>query len=244
MRRPTRRRLLSIAGGSLGTGLGISLTNSGSGSGAKTSPPSAEIVVWDGDGEEPTLDVLDAGASMATPAWYDAAAPTVGALTVIDSPERAEETIVDVRPVDPPDAVEAALAEVDYDESVVLLIESVGPDACYDTVEVKDVRVADDQFTAQAAVTADDGFVCAQVITFPAVIAVVTPDTAPPTTATVHLTDGWGETAELTATADDPPGVTAEPTAVDSPITSPDAGVTATSRGRSPRVRFEGDADR
>ncbi|MFO7926853.1 hypothetical protein [Natronomonas sp.] len=102
----------------------------------------------------------------------------------------------------------AFLSGIDYETERLLSVESVGPNACHDELEIDSVRVGNDDLLADAVVvdSSDGSTGCAEVITFPSSLARVAFDSAPPDEATVELTDGWGETATVRATSDDPIG--------------------------------------
>lgn len=131
---------------------------------------------------------------------------TTGRVVVIDSETRQRAVL---SPTDVPDERRSNLQEfleVEYESSVVLLIESVGPNACFAGLEIGDVTVDDDRLAASARVvdTSDPGTECAQVVTYPSAILRVDFEDEPVTDAVVAVTDGEDRTESITASPDDP----------------------------------------
>jgi hypothetical protein len=133
----------------------------------------------------------------------------VGRVIVIDSSERRQAVfdrygVSDERS----EALEPFLADIDYEDERLLLVESVGPDACHDRLEVTNVRLADEQLRADAAVidTSEADTACAEVLTYPSTLVRISFEAGeePPDAATVEVTDGWDETATVSAAVDDP----------------------------------------
>jgi hypothetical protein len=139
------------------------------------------------------------------PEWYDDS--TTGHVVVIDSEKRQDAVI---RPHELPEQRRQALRtffdRVDYDDSVVLLVTAAAPNTCYTRVETDAFAVEDNTLLGEASAvdTSGDDEGCGQAVTAPSVLVCVTFDGAPVTEATVNLTDGWGETVAVTATANDP----------------------------------------
>ena len=88
----------------------------------------------------------------------------------------------------------------DFEESVLVYVESVGPNTCYRELELDDVAVEDGRIVGSAvAVDASgaDEDVCGPSLTYPGALVRVT--THPlPTDARFTVTDGWGEMGEVT----------------------------------------------
>lgn len=157
----------------------------------------------DGDDDPLEYTVLEWTPTTSTPTWYRDDDAAAGHVTVIDDEDRLRELYRDAsrgRRDEFPDE----LADVDFEESVVILVESIGPTACYDELVVDDVALDDGTLTGSARAVESEADVCAQVLTFPATFVVATVDDEPPTAAEIDVTDGWGETDTVTATADEP----------------------------------------
>jgi hypothetical protein len=176
----------------------------------------------DGPTELVESDAIQYGPTSTRPNWFEESGETVGNVVVIDSEERADVIWPhDEVPTERRRAVADFLGETNFQESVLLYVESVGPNACYAEVEVRDVAFADGELTATAAAAlvdggsdgsddgndsdgTDDGMTaCAEIITFPSALVRATFSGEPATQATVTLTDGWGNEETVTATADD-----------------------------------------
>ena len=101
------------------------------------------------------------------------------------------------------DTVSRFIEDTDFESDTVFLIESVGPNACYRTIEIGGVDV--DTTENEAIVTgeartvdeSDEDTACAEVITYPVVLLRVETDTDA-RTGEFLITDGWGnrETVE------------------------------------------------
>ncbi|NHN48927.1 hypothetical protein G9464_15170 [Halostella sp. JP-L12] len=134
-----------------------------------------------------------------TPRWYD---ETSAQLVVIDSEERARAALG--APVGS-DATGEFVSATDFAESVLLFVAAAAPNACYGRIDVSDVRADGGRLVGSAAAVdeSDGETACAEVVSFPAALVRVTFDGDPVTGASLSVTDGWGETADLDATADD-----------------------------------------
>lgn len=143
------------------------------------------------------------------PAWDSD--DSVGRVVLIDSEERRRAALdsYDV-PDSRSDALEEFLADIDYGSERLLFVESAGPDACHDRLELTNVRLTDGQIRADASVldTGSADMACADVITYPSTLARISFEggTDPSDSATVAVTDGWDETATVSAAVDDPLG--------------------------------------
>ena len=94
----------------------------------------------------------------------------------------------------------AFVEDTDFESSVLVYVESVGPNTCYRELEVTDVGVENGTVVASAtAVDAsdDDTDVCAPSLTYPGALIRVTVDPLPHA-ARVTVTDGWENTADVT----------------------------------------------
>lgn len=226
MKRVSRRTLLTA--GSVGA---LTLTGCLDADTAEEGDPPGDDTDGSGD-EDVTYDVFQLGPSLSRPDWAAGDAETVGAVTLLES-ERKVRTIATVDEVD---ELEAWLEDTDFDESAVLLVETVGPNTCYDELEVSDVGVSPvsvgDESDAVAAITgtatavdtSDETTVCGEAITYPSALVRVTGDDLPPMAA-FEITNGWGDTGDVDTIggAVDPdalPGYVRPPT---DPQTVPDA---------------------
>ncbi|WP_418281442.1 hypothetical protein [Halorubrum sp. DTA98] len=102
---------------------------------------------------------------------------------------------------DEEDAETAAFVDAtDFESSVLLYVESVGPNICYNALSVTDVAVEDGTVVGNAAAvdTSDeDADVCGPSLTYPGALIRITTDPLPDA-ARIAITDGWGNTAEMT----------------------------------------------
>lgn len=188
----SRRHALQLTG----TGVGLSLAGclgagpGGNGGGAdengeKTDPHSSEY------------DVLQLGASSSRPAWHAGEVDEAGSVVLVDS--RGQATWLLDR-YDAVDGIEQWFEETDFSRSVVLYVQSVGPNACYTEVTIEDVTVDDRvRATATATDTSVGEVACAQVVSYPAALVRVTPDGDLPTEATVTIENGWGVREAVTS---------------------------------------------
>ncbi|EMA66384.1 hypothetical protein [Halorubrum kocurii] len=87
----------------------------------------------------------------------------------------------------------------DFSSSVLAYVESVGPTTCHNRIDFADVGVEDGTLVGSATVrnTAADDEACGEAITFSAALLRVTADPLPDAIR-LSVTNGWGETAELT----------------------------------------------
>lgn len=132
---------------------------------------------------------------------------TLGKVVVIDSEDRLDAVLLqyEVSFADSEDVSEF-LEEVDFDTERIVLVESSGPNLCYDTVEISDVALEDDMITADAVVldTSDEDEGCAEAVSYPSSLLRVTFEEEPVDTAAIDLTDGWENTSTVTGSVDDP----------------------------------------
>ncbi|MGQ3329226.1 hypothetical protein [Halorubrum sp. FL23] len=100
---------------------------------------------------------------------------------------------------DVPAEVGEFVAATDFDESVLAYVESVGPTTCHNRIAFDEVDVEAGTLSASATVenTAGDDEACGEAITFSGALLRVTADPRPESLR-LSVTDGWGETAELT----------------------------------------------
>jgi len=160
-----------------------------------------------GDGGLVDTAVLQLGTSMTSDWYHDDERP--GRVVAIDSQDRAQAVLHPERLDDETlDEMSDFLSATSFDESLLVLVETVGPSTCYSEVAVADVRLESGTLraSAEAVDTSEEGEGCGDAITFSAALLRATVDGTPPTTATVTLTSGLGDSAALTASVDDPLG--------------------------------------
>jgi hypothetical protein len=151
-------------------------------------------------------ETVQTGTRLGRPDWHhdDEA---VGDVVVMDSQERARAVLAQLEvPERHQDGVRTLLQETEFDSSLLVLVETVGPNTCYDEVSVSALAVEDGTLTGEASAveTSGDGEACGDAITYPSALVEVTFDGAVPTSASLSITDGWGDTETVTATASDP----------------------------------------
>lgn len=198
---PRRRDLCRLAGVGIGTMLAGCLD---------PSDPDPE----NGTADAVSVDTHPFAVHTARPAWD--LEEERGRVVLVDSESRSEAVFTSYDLSEEREGeLREFLSEIDYGEERLLFVESVGPNACHDRLEVSDVRLEDDRLRAGAAVvdTSEDDVACAEVITYPSTLARVgfEEGQTPADSAAVDVTDGWGKTATISATVDDPigPGVDA-----------------------------------
>jgi hypothetical protein len=131
----------------------------------------------------------------------------LGRVVLIDSKDR-EQAMLDRYDLstERSGALEELIIDIDYESERLLFVESAGPNACYDRLELTDIRLADEQIRADATVldTSDDDVACAEVVSYPSTLARITFEDEPLNSASVSVTDGWGETETISTTVEDP----------------------------------------
>lgn len=128
-----------------------------------------------------------------------------GRVVVIDSEARARAALpITAVPDDHQQAVTDFVSDTDFTESVLVFVESAGPNSCYSELAIEDVSLSEGGLSGTArAVDASENEMCAEVVTFPSALLRASVDGDVPTTATVTVTDGWDESEEITATSSD-----------------------------------------
>ena len=140
--------------------------------------------------ESLAYDVFQLGGTQTKPLWDHADSDRPGYLTLLASDED-EPWMVD----DPADheGLREWYTDTDFEESVVLYLQSIGLNSCYDELDVS--RVADEGDRIAGGVTAvdtsDDDTACAEAITYPAAFVRVTGDDLPGE-ALFRITTGYG----------------------------------------------------
>ncbi|MEF8806861.1 hypothetical protein [Natronomonas sp.] len=137
------------------------------------------------------------------PGWRE---DSVGYAAVADSEARQRALLGIFDPSgDRHDEISTFLDGIDYGTERLVVVESVGPNACYNRLDVGNVRVEEGRLRADATVadTSDENEGCADVVTFPSTLLRVAFEDGPRDEVAIDVTDGWGEEATVTATADD-----------------------------------------
>ena len=143
------------------------------------------------------------------PAWGD---ETVGRAVLVDGKERERAALARYSAVGGRGALGEFRSGVDYDRERLLLVESSGPNACHDRLELDSIRAEGGRIRADAAVVdsssdREDGLTaCAEVITYAAALVRISFTEGALDSATVGVTDGWGRTGDVRAGVDDPLG--------------------------------------
>jgi hypothetical protein len=174
----------------------------------------------DENAELVSSETIPYAATGTRPNWFEESGESVGNVVVIDSEERTDVVWPhDDVPTDHREAVADFFQNTDFRESVLLYVESVGPNACNDVIEVTDLAVEGGELSGTATVVdsseeadgsneSDGGgggmTACAEVITYPSVLVRATFSGEPATKATLRIVDGWDNEAEVTASSDDP----------------------------------------
>lgn len=138
--------------------------------------------------------------------WHRGPGDPTGRVVVIDSEDRARaalprEDVPDGRRTEIGDFLQAT----DFDESVLLYVQSAGPDLCHDRIEFESIALEDDAVTGTATVldTSEADQACAEAVAYPSALVRVTFDGDPATETRLTVVDGWGEEATVTASAED-----------------------------------------
>jgi hypothetical protein len=188
----------------------------------------AETTATAGPTELASSETVQYAATGTRPDWFEGSGDSVGRVVVIDSKARADAVLTRDLPTDRREPVADFLQNTDFSESVVLYVESVGPNACTDEIEVADLAAEDGVLTGTASVvdaseggdasdgsdetdengTASDGgggmTACAEVLTYPSALVRATFSGEPATRVRLRLVDGWDNETEVAASADDP----------------------------------------
>ncbi|WP_281194628.1 hypothetical protein [Halorubrum sp. F4] len=145
-----------------------------------------------GSDADPETTIHRVGGALSGPAWRRTERP--GFATLFTDRTAVEWLLGDARP-ETLDFVEGT----DFEESVLAYVESVGRNTCERLLEFADVDVDGRTLTADATVvdTADEDTACGEAITYSGAFLRVTADPLPEK-ARIAVTDGRGETAELT----------------------------------------------
>ena len=119
--------------------------------------------------------------------WYDGTDETGVAVHLTD--EEEVRALVDAH-----ESVDRFIEGTDFEDDAVFYVESAGPNACFRTLEVREVvAVADDDsyfVTAEIEATEDESDACAPDITYPGALVRVESE-VPLRTGEFYVTDGW-----------------------------------------------------
>lgn len=135
---------------------------------------------------ETSVHHLDRG--LTHPSWTD---DDPGTCIRIDDPTTAK-TLVDDADTD----TKTFVTDTDFDDSILLYVESTGPSSNYDEITVHDIGITDGRVTVSAAVedTSTEELTFANdVITHPAALLRITADPRPESVS-VTIVDGWDRT--------------------------------------------------
>lgn len=130
----------------------------------------------------------------------------VGYAVVIDSESRQRAAFGTFAPDGSRhDEITNFIDSIDYETDRLVVVESGGPNACFNRLEVEDLRVEDGRLRADASVidTSEGDEACASVETYPSTLLRVRFEESPVDEVAVDVTDGWGEEATVTAATDD-----------------------------------------
>lgn len=188
-----RRGALSIAGASIST----TFLGGCGGTGSDNGRPS--------DGIDEYEVVQFAVRTGVGPSWPDGE-DTTGRAVIMDTGERERSVLLPfVFDEDPNDEFEEFVEDVDYDTERLILVESVGPNACHSHLEVEDVRIEGDRLRAAATVIDESDLDedCAEVVTRPSALLKVSFVDEPADEVALDVTDGWGEESTVTGSVDD-----------------------------------------
>jgi|APHM01.1.fsa_nt_gi hypothetical protein len=135
--------------------------------------------------EEPlSFETRRLEATSAKPDWADQDQP--GASTLYDS-----SNAINVNQGGGNDATDFVDA-TDFTSQRLLRIESVGPNGCYDQIDISRLVLKDETIVGRAtAAMSNEGMICTEVITYPRILVRVDTTTS---SFRLKITNGWGET--------------------------------------------------
>lgn len=185
-----RRHLLQVAGG----GLVLAL--------AGCSDQNEQATDADGN----AADIVDTttikfATRASRPDWFSEAGADVGEVVVMDSRERAEavlwpnEGVPEQRRMD----ISDFLDETDFQTEVVVFVESVGKNLCYNEIAIEDGGLDGDAISVTATVrdTSERDAACGPALIFPSVLVRVSFVEEPVTEAAIDVVDSWGNEATV-----------------------------------------------
>jgi hypothetical protein len=179
----TRRSTLRLLGG--GVAIALAGCTAPAPSGAVTATETMPLAVRSG-----------------RPRWHDGE-DVVGFAALIDDEERATAASSQFSlPEERAAAVEAFLEATDFGTERLLLVETVGPNACYGEVSFSDVELDGETLTVSASATAGDADACAEVITYPSAVLRIAFEDGPVDDAAIEISDGWGKRTVVDASTE------------------------------------------
>lgn len=201
---PTRRTLLRC--GALGAGAVLAgcLDETDD-----SDPGGGDDGTGDGDGPADDFSLTVETVQFAARGNTEWKEDAVGNVVLADSEERlGHATPVDSIDEDHLEEVVGPFIEAtDFDDSLILFVESGGPNLCHDVLEIEELAVEDDTIVGQATVidTSEADEACGQAHLYPSALARIEMDGDDrlPETASITVTDGWEETATIEATLED-----------------------------------------
>lgn len=169
----------------------------------------------DNDDNNPTLeyDVFQLGPSPGRPLWRYG--PDTGFITLFEDENDRPWMVENPEEVD---GLEEWWEVTDFEESNVIYVETVGPNTCSSEIVVSDVAIEEGEIvgTAKAVDTSGDDEGCGEAETHPSALIRVTGEDLP-ATATLTVTDGWGDASDVAAN-----GLLVDPEFLPGTIASPD----------------------
>lgn len=167
----------------------------------------------DPDDDEPApgrgitaVETVQVGPAAGQPRWAGERGESATLLGLYDRPAAGRIATHAGLGADGRERVRAFLDETAFERQRILVVGSVGPTACHDTIDVEELAVAEGELTGHVRVidTSDEEEACAEVITYPVALVRVGVDDDLPDRATVRVVDGWGtETTESATVRDD-----------------------------------------
>ncbi len=136
--------------------------------------------------------VLQLGGTGSQPRWYEFETDQTGVVYQLD--DLPAEHDADVIPDD--EEVEEFLAEHEREDTLLLLVGSVGPRTNYNQLSFENISLEDEVVTGDVRVKAE-GDVGGDAITYPWALLAVKFEGAVPGEAAFEITDGWGETSRV-----------------------------------------------
>lgn len=146
-----------------------------------------------------------------TPAWAAHDEDTVGVVYRYTSAEEMVDPVMSVL-YDRGESIVSFIDETDFENEILLLVGTAGPDRCYNVADVTDLRVETGTLvgTAWAAQSSPGGesgqseesMGCADAVSYPWSLVRVAFDGTPPDDVALEMTDGWGNEGTVTAPTD------------------------------------------
>lgn len=147
-------------------------------------------------------DYHQVGRALSGPTWTRE--ETSGFCTLLQAQGEGQELVRDAD-----DATQSFINETDFETAVVLYVESVGPNGCYDEIEVSELDIGDDGVLtgkATAVDTSESGVACQDVITYSAAMLRIQTD-ARIRSASMLIFDGWGQSSVVSSGEAKPRGL-------------------------------------